>query len=1311
MMRIYLTRLILGMCLAYAALFTLSAEAQTTTVINTGGGFCPFNGADGGLRVHVSPNAQFQVERCSAPGTVDRSRQFFFAGELPPSNILFNSMYLRVGNTIIGAQNNAGVPGAQLFREVSTSGGSTLGNGASTTVYAADVGGLTYTVTQTVTYIFPNDFYTVDIEIDVPAANTQQVDFYSWTDLMLDGDDNGQCIEQTTFPRFAGGDNTAGNYFAGYRERDISRSWDSFSCGFFADATQNGDQIIGPTRSLPNTNFTNNIDIGAATHWEVVDTGGTGTAPFQAQFDFIFSVKEATLTKRFGPVDDDNNDTIAPGETTQLTFTLTNVPGNPAVGPINFTDTLPEGVTIVGTPETSQCRGTVSTGLSGTREAVTLTNGELNGGEASCQITLDVTSSVPGEHENTASDVSGLTFAQNQVNAVLTVEAPTVQPFSCTRDVYLSQGSGQGVDLFELLFSGGATPVPSLSAPIRPSGVTTPQDTYNAIGYRTQDGFIYGLNNDEELVRIDANGAVENLGAVTGLNPDNSTFIAAGAVGPDGLYYINDGSLTDVIVIDVTGTPRVVRRIPRGSFQGADIVVDANAFFAYTVNNRGRILRLSLTGASGVSEGTVDTLPAAALPNGTYGAQYLDVDNRMFVSRNSDNMIFEISLAVDPALDPDLPSGTNRAISSAGTDVSRNDGAFCHDERFPIGGDPTVLDVTVFVDLNGNGTQEAGEPLLEGVIVDLILEAGSGTALGSLITDASGQGRINNLSAGSDRLIRVRNIERTLAELSGVTILDQTINTALIAVPPTDLSDAPATFGSAQHVLLQNLQLGSLNDSEFFFINSDEADGDGAEDDGITIPTLTQGQTATITAEVTGTGGFLQGWIDFDGSGAFEAGEQIASDLQDENGSGTISVLVNVPSDAVISQTFARFRWSTLAGLGATAPAPDGEVEDYAITIEEGNIALSGIIFLDNGAGADGIAHDGLLQGAEEGLGGLAVEAIEVTSGNVLANGASAGDGTYILNIPPAGIGAAIILRTQLPGGLVHISNPPALAGQVTVPGEIGLTLSANTDALDFGIAALPRLTESQRRTITPGGSTLFAHTFRAQTQMQVDFSLDSIASSVESVFEQSVFVDTNCNGLLETGEAPLNGTLPAAAGQDICLLVRVNSSAGAPNGATLTFELIAGASFENALALYTDAIGAVILQNGDEVTLGNAGSLELIKDVCNASHGPCNALTGEGFARSNRGLPGDTLIYRIMFEALGPETVDGLVIADRTPAFSALTATAPSVVTVPDGVSCELVTPPSPASGYEGILGWTCTGLAPPGSVGSVSFAVEIAK
>ena len=103
---------------------------------------------------------------------------------------------------------------------------------------------------------------------------------------------------------------------------------------------------------------------------------------------------------------------------------------------------------------------------------------------------------------------------------------------------------------------------------------------------------------------------------------------------------------------------------------------------------------------------------------------------------------------------------------------------------------------------------------------------------------------------------------------------------------------------------------------------------------------MTEGQTASITATVTGAGGYLQGWIDWNGDGdSADAGEQIATNIQDNlvgdtnNTAGTLAFVVNVPAGAVTTQTYARFRWSTTQSIDATTTASDGEVEDHALTI------------------------------------------------------------------------------------------------------------------------------------------------------------------------------------------------------------------------------------------------------------------------------------------------------------------------------------------------------------------------------------------
>jgi hypothetical protein len=108
---------------------------------------------------------------------------------------------------------------------------------------------------------------------------------------------------------------------------------------------------------------------------------------------------------------------------------------------------------------------------------------------------------------------------------------------------------------------------------------------------------------------------------------------------------------------------------------------------------------------------------------------------------------------------------------------------------------------------------------------------------------------------------------------------------------------------------------------------------DGNDDeDGVQIPVLTQGMTSNATFEVSGAGGWVEGWIDFSGDGTWDASELVYSAFCPI---GVYAFNINTPASAVVGQTFARFRISTAGGLTWEGPASDGEVEDHEVWIEE----------------------------------------------------------------------------------------------------------------------------------------------------------------------------------------------------------------------------------------------------------------------------------------------------------------------------------------------------------------------------------------
>lgn len=169
-----------------------------------------------------------------------------------------------------------------------------------------------------------------------------------------------------------------------------------------------------------------------------------------------------------------------------------------------------------------------------------------------------------------------------------------------------------------------------------------------------------------------------------------------------------------------------------------------------------------------------------------------------------------------------------------------------------------------------------------------------------------------------------------------------------------DYGDAPDQYHTLRdnegpwHDLEGDLILGATIDKETDGQPSADASGDGDDEDGIKFLDAFGNETTAIaisdssgTVEVTvsanGTlpGGYLQGWIDFNGDGDWDdPGEQIFADeyLTD----GTYELSFAVPQGAgefVLGETFARFRLSTQAGLGTTGYALDGEVEDYRLDL------------------------------------------------------------------------------------------------------------------------------------------------------------------------------------------------------------------------------------------------------------------------------------------------------------------------------------------------------------------------------------------
>lgn len=168
-----------------------------------------------------------------------------------------------------------------------------------------------------------------------------------------------------------------------------------------------------------------------------------------------------------------------------------------------------------------------------------------------------------------------------------------------------------------------------------------------------------------------------------------------------------------------------------------------------------------------------------------------------------------------------------------------------------------------------------------------------------------------------------------------------------------DWGDAPDVAGTPQYPTLSGNSgahhlivpggpiLGNVIDSDpdgqpTIYANGDDIVDGGDDEDGVFFPHSIVAGVPTKIQVSSATGGTLQGWIDWNGDGDWaDAGEQVVTDLGIPAGPTTLSI--SVPSAAMggpNGRTYARFRISSLGGIGVGGYVADGEVEDYLIHLE-----------------------------------------------------------------------------------------------------------------------------------------------------------------------------------------------------------------------------------------------------------------------------------------------------------------------------------------------------------------------------------------
>ncbi|MEB4593382.1 DUF11 domain-containing protein [Candidatus Thiothrix sp. Deng01] len=186
-----------------------------------------------------------------------------------------------------------------------------------------------------------------------------------------------------------------------------------------------------------------------------------------------------------------------------------------------------------------------------------------------------------------------------------------------------------------------------------------------------------------------------------------------------------------------------------------------------------------------------------------------------------------------------------------------------------------------------------------------------------------------------------------LAAFTGGTLQDDESCAPLTVQSIFDFGDAPDSYGTklagngAQHEIIPGLMLGATVDDEADGQSGVNADGDGTDEDGVTVPTLTDGQAVTL--QITATNTLAQDahvgcWIDYDHNGTFDTAEYGGATVPAGSNAASISVTMpSAPADAstvMPDGTYARCRLSTdtMDASKAVGLMSNGEIEDYKVT-------------------------------------------------------------------------------------------------------------------------------------------------------------------------------------------------------------------------------------------------------------------------------------------------------------------------------------------------------------------------------------------
>jgi hypothetical protein len=315
---------------------------------------------------------------------------------------------------------------AQIGNETAT--GDPAGDGSVVMTYTADVEGLTYTIKRTVTYLFPNLYYTDQYEIIVPAGNpaNKVVKLYKGGDTAPGGNDQAKALleRRPTFPvNNEQSINPSAGVVLGVREISRQTGMSTFEgvngIDFsvpFSTVYAGGDIGFNVTLGDP-TDITDVHDAGFMVQWTIGSTPGTYTEELEQYVGIqavnLIATWSSPVVSGIGRVN----------------FTLTNA-FFAQKSNLGFVFTMPAGLFVGGT--VSGCPGT---NISVNGSIITVTGISMEAA-TSCIVSVDVGSpsatSYTIRNSNVTVSGDGLVNSVGRSTVRFTAASPTFTPRPAT---------------------------------------------------------------------------------------------------------------------------------------------------------------------------------------------------------------------------------------------------------------------------------------------------------------------------------------------------------------------------------------------------------------------------------------------------------------------------------------------------------------------------------------------------------------------------------------------------------------------------------------------------------------------------------------------------------------------------------------------------------------------------------------------------------------------------------------------------------------------------------------------------------------